>query len=1244
MTATQRIQDNFAVLFSGILTLLLGGVVTCGWIFNLPTLLLINSELNTMVLSTALCFMLSGAAILAHKKSPDGYHISIRSLPIWLVLVLVGIRVGELASGHAFGIELMLPNSGAQLNPVGHMSLATITGFLAFGCGMLALQWNSRKTQLFAIIMAALLILLGLFSGIGYLLGFRYIFETFYLITDLRFTAFHSSIGMFVLGLGLLSLALRSSQSSPHTVQQQGAAIYSTSLLALALTAAATGLAGISVLERNVLSGTTVNMGQLLNVLNRALDTSLDNRTQRALVVGLDATLRTYALHLLRDTENNSTTVQPPPAIASLLNHGFTAISVTAGEHHKLITGHLLTNSTPYVRLNKGKADADLAWDHGYYLRVRIPLDPATGAFLLLEQEMPTVSRLIEETNFWGDSDTLLLCSSIEQHKLRCFPHRGQPTVLDIPDNYRGEVIAMTRALTNSSGVEQVIDYRGHDVLAAYSKVGNTGLGLVLRKEIIEIYAPFKHALFIIIPLILCMVGFSVWLIRRRVRPLLADIIGSYAAEATAKSRFDAAMQNNPNGFVLYENIKNQDGDITDFRCVYLNKSAGMMASDYLAKQVNNLTALTYLQTFPEQSATFEQFKKVALTGQPHVGEVTLTANDGSALWYQRQTVFMPTGIAVTYRNITQEKNLLTQLESSIRLRTEIVEASAYAIISTTVDGTILSFNKAAERMLWYRADELIGQATPALFHDADEIKNRAASLSQELGYSVLPGFRVFVEIAETHMQEEREWTYVRKDGSRLPVKLSVTALRGADNELHGYLGIAYDISEQKRAAEYIRHIALHDVLTGLPNRALLDDRIKSAIGQQCRNNIPFTLGMVDIDHFKNINDTMGHHIGDKLLKEFVARISSCLRPTDTLARMGGDEFVLLLPGSDETNVHIVLERIQRALVPPMDVGKQILRITCSIGVSISSHDSLDVNELLRRADVAMYWVKKHGRGDISFYSADMDIDETKRVSLEQAMHFALGNGGFTLFYQPQVDLLTDNVVGIEALIRMRTADNQLVSPSNFIPLAEETGLIIPIGHWLLQTACSDLARIQQLLNTRFKVAINISPRQFMNGDLSDQVKNALQMANLDASLLELEITEGVLMDDRKNVFTTLSDLEKLGVTIAIDDFGTGYSSLSYLKRYPISTIKIDQAFVRDLTSDSSDAALTQTIIAMGHSLGLNVIAEGIETQAQLTFLIANRCNQGQGYYIGYPMSFDALLQWFASRSRSKSEGSLKIA
>ncbi|MGB9093712.1 MAG: EAL domain-containing protein [Gallionella sp.] len=1242
----QKTKVNYLVLLPGMLALLLGSVVLCGWIFASRLLTQINPDWKPMVPATALCFILGGLSLLADRKTADRPVPVAQRILIWLLLLVSGARMIELATGHTFGVEFLLPVPGAPGERIGHMSPQTAAGFLAFGIGMLTTQRaGSRKARIFSGILAGILLAVGLVTVIGYWLNFQLVFENLYASTGALWMAFHTAIGMFLLGLGLLCITLNCrTGSATDPIANKSAQIYRTSLLVLAATAATTGLVGISYLETTVVQETSTSLSHLLNARASNLDNNLDNRIQRALVAALEPEFGTAAAAVLRNPGNRPAIAELTRVAAPLLNHGFTGIGLDSGARHITIAGRMLDETIPFARINRKDVDAALGWNNGYILRTRIPLAGAASrnrqVFLVYEQALPHLDRIFAEANRFGQTGTLPMCARLDAQQLLCYPQREQAGMYIVPDTYDGQPIPMYYALAGQTGVSHLVDYRGQEVLSAYGPVGDTGLGLVMKIDLAEVLAPIRKELLSALPLIAILVGLGLVMIRSRVRPLIESITSAYAAENVVKERFDAAMQSSPDGFVIYSSVKNPAGNIVDFRCEYLNQRAGQIAKFAAERQLKNLeddlVGRTFREIFPGQPEVFEKFRTVALTGQMRSEEISQPDMDGTMQWYLHQAVPMHQGIAVTYRNITQEKLLIQQLQQSNQLRTAIVEGAAYAIISTDVNGTILTFNDAAERMLWYRADELIGKATPEIIHVAEEIRERAKSLSQELGREIKPGFDVFIAKARMNFAEEHEWTYVRKDGSRFPVLLSMTALHDQVNRISGYLGIAYDISERKRSEEYIRHIALHDVLTGLPNRALLDDRVMSAIEQQRRNSTPFALAMMDIDRFKHINDTMGHHIGDLILKEFVERVKTCLRPTDTLARMGGDEFVLLLTESEESGAGIVIERIQAALVPPINVGVQEVHITASIGISLSPRDSDDMNELMRRADVAMYWVKENGRNGYKVYSSTMDSGGADRLILERDLHIALEENGFTLFYQPKVNLETGIISGVEALIRMRKEDGQFMSPADFIPLAEDLGLIVPIGKWVIETACHDAKRLQELLGAALDVAINISPRQFMNGNLVGTVREMLDRTGLDAGLLELEITEGVLMDERSGVTANLSELHALGVKIAIDDFGTGYSSLSYLKRFPIGTLKIDQSFVRDMANDTGDAHLVNAIIAMGHSLNIPVVAEGIETAEQLALLRGNGCDLGQGFHIGRPMPFDALLQWFNEDKRWK--------
>ncbi len=557
-------------------------------------------------------------------------------------------------------------------------------------------------------------------------------------------------------------------------------------------------------------------------------------------------------------------------------------------------------------------------------------------------------------------------------------------------------------------------------------------------------------------------------------------------------------------------------------------------------------------------------------------------------------------------------------------LRQAILNASPFSIIATDPDGLITAVNPAAERMLWYRAEELVGKTTPALIHDPQEVAARAAELSNELGKNIEPGFEVFAHPARFGVTAEHEWTYVRKDGSRFPVNLAASALRDEDGEITGFLGIAYDITERKRREDYTQHVAHHDFLTGLPNRTLLQDRMLSAIQRAKREVNKVAALMIDLDHFKRVNDSLGHHIGDQLLKTVSERILSCVRGTDTVARMGGDEFAVLLGEiSDDSDIKRVATNLVECISAPILVGGHELLVTPSIGVSRYPDDGDDLQTLLMNADSAMYRAKTEGRHGYRLFSRDMEIASRNKLDLEGAMRQALKLGEFRLHYQPQVSLINGQVIGMEALLRWNNPQRGVMSPADFIPVAEESGLIVEIGEWVLATACREAKLLQQQTGRPLRVAVNLSPRQFRQADLLELVRRTLNETGLEPASLELEITEGVLMAHTAEMIERLSKLRTMGVSIAVDDFGVGFSSLSYITKFPISTLKIDRVFVSQLPDSTNDAAVAQAIIALAQSLNIDVVAEGVETARQLEYLRERSCDIAQGSHLGKPVPLD---------------------
>ncbi len=457
------------------------------------------------------------------------------------------------------------------------------------------------------------------------------------------------------------------------------------------------------------------------------------------------------------------------------------------------------------------------------------------------------------------------------------------------------------------------------------------------------------------------------------------------------------------------------------------------------------------------------------------------------------------------------------------------------------------------------------------------------------------------------------------------------------------YIHVARDITTQKEYEKQLEYQATHDLLTGLPNRVLLKDRLDQAIHYAQRSERIVALVLLDLDRFKVVNDTLGHALGDDLLCQVAARLRSAVRDTDTVARFGGDEFVVLLTQvAAYDDVNTVLNNILLMLSTSYQFGDRRFNLSASMGVSLYPNNSQDGATLIRYADIAMYQAKKTGNR-VCYYDSEMGLAGLDTLELENDLHQAIDNNELCLYYQPKIDLTAGTIAGCEALLRWQHPTRGMISPGKFIPIAEQTGLIVPIGRWVMEEACRQSLAWQAEGLPLIRIAVNLSARQFRQGDLAATVMEVLQGAGLSPDLLELELTESMIMDDPERARITLQELKNIGVHLSLDDFGTGYSSLNYLRRFPVDSLKIDQSFIHDVITDPSGASVVASIVDIAHNLGLAAIAEGVETEEQLEFLIANECDAVQGYFFSKPLpatEFVALLQqnrrWTVRRRREK--------
>jgi diguanylate cyclase (GGDEF)-like protein/PAS domain S-box-containing protein len=537
------------------------------------------------------------------------------------------------------------------------------------------------------------------------------------------------------------------------------------------------------------------------------------------------------------------------------------------------------------------------------------------------------------------------------------------------------------------------------------------------------------------------------------------------------------------------------------------------------------------------------------------------------------------------------------------------------AVICTDMSGNITFLNIVAERLTGWSRAEAAGRPVSGIFQLIDGATRQPVSDPMEMA------------VAENRtVALTPNCVLLRRDGSEFAIEDSAAPIHDRGGHVIGAVIVFHDVSATRAMSLQMEYSAQHDFVTNLPNRLLLNDRVTQSIALARRQQRSIALLFLDLDHFKYINDSLGHAVGDQLLQRVSKRLQANVRASDTVSRQGGDEFVILLSqiahpeGAADSAKKILL-----SLSAPYSIAGHDLHIDGSIGISIYPVDGGDAETLIKNADTAMYHAKKQGRNNFQFFVAEMNLKSVQRQSLESSLRRAIERDEFLLHYQPKVNLLTGEITGVEALIRWQQPDRGLVPPSQFVPIAEDCGLILPIGRWVMREACRQ-ARLWQDAGIPFKrISVNVSAVEFRDKNFVEHVATILKETRLDPSRLDIELTEGVLMADAEASGTVLRALKSLGVHLAVDDFGTGYSSLSYLSRFPIDVLKIDQSFVRRVNDDSDNSTIVRAIIDMARNLKQRVIAEGIETQGQLTFLQAHRCAEGQGYFFSKPMAASQL-------------------
>lgn len=637
-----------------------------------------------------------------------------------------------------------------------------------------------------------------------------------------------------------------------------------------------------------------------------------------------------------------------------------------------------------------------------------------------------------------------------------------------------------------------------------------------------------------------------------------------------------------------------------------LEELFGFAQGEFLGKSAEHL--------YPDRAGLRCLMRDALVTlrkGAPFYREMELLKKDGTLFWAALTGRALAAerlggGSVWVVADISERK----KAEERTRLTAKVFENTQEGVTITDKDAQILAVNKAFSDVTGYAEEEVIGK-TPRILQSGRQDKAFYDEMWRMLD--------------ETGQWKGEIWNR-RKNGEVFPEWLSISSVRNDAGELSHYVGVFSDITEIKRSQEKVSFLAYHDPLTQMPNRLLFNDRLTQGIQHASREKSMFAVYFIDLDHFKHVNDSLGHHVGDRLLREVAAQMQAQLRKTDTIGRLGGDEFIVMVEDVDgPRGASLVAEKLASIFQKPISLEGHELYVTASIGICIYPMDGGDANTLIRNADAAMYRAKNHGRNQFHFYEQEMTAYALERLELESAIRKALINDEFVLCYQPQIDLKTLQIVGAEALVRWHHPEMGLLPPDRFIPLAEDTGLIGNLGEWVLRTACKQVQAWRQAGFDLPKIAVNLSVRQLEKKGFAQIVAGILEECSMEPSSLELELTESVLMQT-KEAFKVLEELDTLGTHLSVDDFGTGYSSLSYLKQLPIQKLKIDRSFISDVTATGNNEAIVRAVIAMAKTLGLRAVAEGVENDEQAAFLRREGCDHAQGFLYGHPVTSEVFL------------------
>ncbi|MBX9915672.1 MAG: EAL domain-containing protein [Nitrosomonas sp.] len=979
------------------------------------------------------------------------------------------------------------------------------------------------------------------------------------------------------------------------------------------------GFSVYSVMQPQTEAMTTSGLRMALENTVKLIENQISHSISNTKIVAT-STLLTQSLEKTHTDESRQEGIAELQRVAEkILTTHFSGISIYDSEDHLILdAGVHSSHSNSSIELNTGAGTRTvLLWQEQFVIRNSLRILNENNQFIgsiITEELAPDLTRIFKETVLIGETGDFLLCAPVKESHLEmdCFIRAiGENQFQRMQRIISNSPLPLHFALEGQQGVKFTKDYRQIDVVAAYSPVAY-GLGAVLKIDEKELYSNLSSQINTISLYLGLLVAVGMVVVYWLIKPLIHKTINSQNDSVEAHHKLIQAKNNaekisseltaylNAIGKLALISITDLKGKIIQVNEKFCEIS-GYSPEELIGQDHRILSSSTHPPSF------FTGMWAAITKGQTWHQEICNRSKSGKLYWVD-STIVPLVGISGEIdRYLSVKVDITARKQKDLDLSERLKESNCLHAVRN-----YLEQDQDTEKT----CQNILKSLTLALQFSEAAVAFIALGGKQfaTAGYQAdLPNAISAAIIANGEVCGRLRVSYTQDFPFSLPYEQNLIDT------------VAHDLSrwyERKEAEKRIIEMATHDALTGLPNRHLLQDRIEQALVHDTRSQKQMAVLFIDLDHFKTINDSLGHDIGDLLLQAVAERLLTCVRSEDTVARQGGDEFIVVLNAIAESlDAAKVAQKILDALMRPYYIHKNELHICGSIGIAVFPDDGANAETLLKNSDVAMYHAKENGRNNYQFFTDDLNKSAHERHTLSLDLRYALERNELVLHYQPIMDMPDHRLHSVEALLRWRHPQHKLIAPDKFINLAEETGLIIPIGEWVLKTVCEQIKTWQAQGYRVPKVAINLSARQFRDKELINNITRILDETGVAAQYITLEITESMLIDNIEKVVETLSCLNAMGIRISIDDFGTGYSSLSYLKRFPIHTLKIDRTFVRDIVTDKSDHTIVATIIAMAHSLEMDVIAEGIETEEQLNLLRTQHCNHYQGYYFSKPVT-----------------------